>query len=49
MRTGSQLQRIGGKFWDPVTAFTSNLLQGNPSGLSPQAQLDQLVEGVTAR
>ncbi|MCX4315026.1 MAG: extracellular solute-binding protein [Lachnospiraceae bacterium] len=45
----SQLQRIGGKFWDPVTAFTSNLLQGNPSGLSPQAQLDQLVEGVTAR
>ena len=45
----SQLQRVGGKFWDPVTEFAGNLAQGNPSGASLQAQLDQLVEGVTAR
>ena len=45
----SQLQRVGGKFWDPVTEFAVNLSQGNPSGASLQAQLDRLVEGVTAR
>ena len=45
----SQLQRVGGKFWDPVTEFAGNLAQGNPSGASLQAQLDRLVEGVTAR
>ncbi len=45
----SQLQRVGGRFWDPVTEFTSNMLQGNPAGLSLQAQLDRLTEGVTAR
>ena len=45
----SQLQRVGGKFWDPVTLFAENLAQGNPSGASLQAQLDCLVESVTAR
>lgn len=45
----SQLQRIGGKFWDPVSEFSSNMAAGNPSGASLQAQLDRLVEGVTAR
>ena len=45
----SQLQRVGGKFWDPVTEFAGNLAQGNLSGASLQAQLDRLVEGVTAR
>jgi arabinogalactan oligomer/maltooligosaccharide transport system substrate-binding protein len=45
----SQLQRVGGKFWDPVTAFANNMAQGNPSGTSLQEQLDHLVEGVTAR
>ena len=45
----SQLQRVGGKFWDPVTLFAENLAQGNPSGASLQAQLDRLVESVTAR
>ena len=45
----SQLQRVGGKFWDPVTAFASNMAAGNPSGASLQAQLDRLVEDVTAR
>ena len=45
----SQLQRVGGKFWDPVSEFAGNMAQGNPSGASLQAQLDRLVEGVTAR
>ncbi|MCI8423934.1 MAG: extracellular solute-binding protein [Lawsonibacter sp.] len=45
----SQLQRVGGKFWDPVTEFAGNMAEGNPSGASLQAQLDRLVESVTAR
>ncbi len=45
----SQLQRVGGKFWDPVTEFAGNCARGNPSGASLQAQLDRMVEGVTAR
>ena len=45
----SQLQRVGGKFWDPVTEFAGSMAAGNPSGASLQAQLDRMVEGVTAR
>lgn len=45
----SQLQRIGGKFWDPVSAFALNMAGGNPSGASLQEQLDRLAEDVTAR
>ena len=45
----SQLQRVGGKFWDPVTEFATSMAQGNPSGASLQAQLDRMVEAVTAR
>ena len=45
----SQLQRVGGKFWDPVAEFAGNMARGNPSGADLQAQLDHLVEGVTAR
>ena len=45
----SQLQRVGGKFWDPVTEFAQGMAAGNPSGASLQAQLDRMVEGVTAR
>lgn len=45
----SQLQRVGGKFWDPVTEFAQSMAAGNPSGASLQAQLDRMVEGVTAR
>ena len=45
----SQLQRVGGKFWDPVSQFAGSMAAGNPSGASLQAQLDRLVEGVTAR
>ena len=45
----SQLQRVGGKFWDPVAEFSANMAQGNPTGASLQAQLDRLVEGVCQR
>ena len=45
----SQLQRIGGKFWDPVSAFAQNMAEGNSSGTSLQEQLDRLVDDVTAR
>ncbi len=45
----SQLQRVGGKFWDPVAEFSGSMAQGNPSGASLQVQLDQLAEGVSER
>ena len=45
----SQLQRVGGKFWDPVEEFAASMAAGNPSGDPLQAQLDRLVQGVTAR
>ena len=45
----SQLQRIGGKFWEPVQTFAANMLQGNPAGEDLQKQLDQMVEKITAR
>ncbi|NBJ92706.1 extracellular solute-binding protein [Parablautia muri] len=45
----SQLQRIGGNFWDPVTKFAGNIAEGNPSGQDLQEQLDEMVEGVCAR
>ena len=45
----SQLQRVGGKFWDPVSEFAGNLAAGNPSGESLQKQLDKMTEGVCER
>lgn len=45
----SQLQRVGGKFWDPVTEFALNMADGNPSGKNLQEQLDEMVEAVSAR
>ena len=45
----SQIQRIGGNFWDPVTEFATNIAMGNPSHKAVQAQLDSMVERVTAR
>lgn len=44
----SNLQRIGGKFWDPVTKFTAEILAGNPSGKNLQELLDQMVSEITA-
>ncbi len=44
----SCLQRIGGNFWEPVTAYTADILSGNSSGYSLQEQLDTMVEGIVA-
>ncbi len=44
----SGLQRIGGNFWEPVTAFTEEILAKIPSGKSLQELLDMMVEGITA-
>lgn len=45
----SQLQRVGGKFWDPVSEFAENMAAGNPSGRNIQEQLDEMAEAVSAR
>ena len=45
----SQLQQIGGKFWDPVSKFAGSMATGNPSGQNIQEQLDEMVEGICAR
>ena len=45
----SQPQRIGGKFWDPVSKFATNMAAGNPSRQNLQEQLDEMVEGISAR
>ena len=44
----SQLQRVGGKFWDPVSKFAGNMAEGNPTGQDLQEQLNEMVEGVSA-
>lgn len=44
----SYLQRIGGNFWDPVAAFTKEILEGTSSEKSLQEQLDTMVEGIIA-
>lgn len=44
----SQLQRVGGKFWDPVSAFALNMAAHNRTGEDLQKQLDKMVEGVTS-
>ncbi len=45
----SQIQRVGGKLWEPVTVFGESMAAGNPAGAALQDQLDQMVEGITAR
>ncbi|MDE5716907.1 MAG: extracellular solute-binding protein [Lachnospiraceae bacterium] len=45
----SQIQRVGGKFWDPVSNFAGNMAAGNPSEQDLQEQLDEMAEGVSAR
>lgn len=44
----SRVQRLGGNFWDPVSAFAQNMAAGNPTGQGLQEQLDKMVEEITA-
>ena len=44
----SQLQRVGGKFWDQVSLFAQNMAAHNRTGEDLQKQLDKMVENVTA-
>lgn len=45
----AQLQRVGGKLWDPVALFAQNMAAGNSTGEDLQKQLDKMVKGITAR
>lgn len=42
------LQRIGGKYWEPVAAFGVNLSDGSTEGKNIQDIMDQLVSDITA-
>lgn len=44
----SELQRLGGNFWDPVTEFGNTMAAGNPDGLDLQEYLDSIVEQITS-
>ena len=43
----ASLQRIGGAYWDPTTAFGNSMAAGNPGGEPLQVVLDKLVEKIT--
>lgn len=42
------LQRLGGKYWEPVAAFGVNLSDGSTEGKNIQDIMDQLVSDITA-
>lgn len=44
----ASLQRIGGKYWDPVTNFGNTMANGNPDGSALQDLMDKMVEQITA-
>ena len=44
----SELQRLGGNFWDPITEFGNTIAAGNPEGLDLQVYLDSIVERITS-
>lgn len=44
----SCLQRIGGNFWEPVSAFTEDILSNKQTDKSLQEKLDKMTEGITA-
>jgi arabinogalactan oligomer/maltooligosaccharide transport system substrate-binding protein len=43
----SSLQRVGGTYWDAATTFGTAMAEGNPSGKSFQALLNEMVTGIT--
>lgn len=42
----ASLQRIGGRYWDPVSQFGNSMASGNSEEL--QSQLDKMVDNITA-
>lgn len=44
----SCLQRIGGNFWEPVAAFTEDILSNKQPAKELQEKLDKMAEGITA-
>ena len=44
----SELQRLGGNYWNPATEFGNTMAAGNPENLDLQEYLDSLVERITA-
>ncbi len=41
------LQKIGQKFWTPMSVFGDTMAKGNPNGIPLQDLMDQLVSGIT--
>jgi Maltose-binding periplasmic proteins/domains len=44
----SCLQRIGGNFWEPVVAFTEDILSNSQTDKSLQEKLDKMAQGIIA-
>lgn len=44
----SELQRLGGNFWDPVTEFGNQMAKGNTGGKNLQTLLDNMVKKIKA-
>ncbi len=42
------VQRVGGNFWDPASAFGAIMAAGNPDGTDLQELVDNMVAGITA-
>lgn len=42
------LQRVGGKYWEPCTQFANAMLESKPNGTDLQELMDTLVAGITA-
>ncbi len=44
----ADVQRVGGKYWDPAAALGKILVNGNPDKIDLQTLLDNAVAGITA-
>ena len=44
----SDVQRVGGKYWDPAAALGKIIVNGNPDNVDLQTLLDNAVAGITA-
>lgn len=43
----ADVQRVGGKYWDPAAALGKIIVNGNPDGIALQELLDNAVAGIT--